>query len=78
MKWQTILWSGGALAGLLLAACAPLPVRKPGTAQQLAAQVAREQTLGAQRNWSLDGRFAASDGRHGGSGSLAGRQHVQH
>ena len=60
---------------LLLAACAPVPVRKPGTVKQLAAQAAREHALGAQREWSLDGRFAASDGQHGGSGSLAWRQH---
>lgn len=68
------LWSGCALAGLLLAACAPLPVREPGTVQQLAAQAAREQQLGAQQDWGLAGRFAASDGHDGGSGSLEWRQ----
>ncbi|MBN8737126.1 MAG: outer membrane lipoprotein LolB [Xanthomonadales bacterium] len=62
------------LAGLLLAACAPVPVRQPGTVKQLAAQAAREQALGAQQSWSLAGRFAASDGRHGGSGSLEWHQ----
>lgn len=62
------------LAGLLLAACAPVPVRQPGTTRQLAAQAAREHALGAQQSWSLDGRFAASDGQHGGSGSLSWRQ----
>ncbi|HEX5352488.1 MAG TPA: lipoprotein insertase outer membrane protein LolB [Rhodanobacteraceae bacterium] len=61
-------------AGLLLAACAPVPVRKPGTPEQLAAQSARERTLGVQRNWSLEGRFAASDGHHGGSGGLTWQQ----
>jgi outer membrane lipoprotein LolB len=61
-------------AGLLLAACAPVPVRQAGTTKQLAAQAVREQTLGAQQNWGIDGRFAASDGRHGGSGSLEWQQ----
>jgi outer membrane lipoprotein LolB len=64
-------------ATLILAACAPVPVRKPGTAAQLAAQAAREQMLGAQRDWSLDGRFAASDGQHGGSGGIAWQQNGQ-
>ncbi|MGH8214692.1 MAG: lipoprotein insertase outer membrane protein LolB [Rhodanobacteraceae bacterium] len=59
-----------ALASLMLAACAPVPVRHPGTAAQLAAQAARESTLGAQSGWGLHARFAASDGHHGGSGSL--------
>ncbi len=66
------------LAGAMLAACAPVAVRKPGTAKQLAAQAAREHLLGAQADWGLDGRFAASDGRHGGSGSLSWRQDGQH
>lgn len=65
-------------AALALGACAPVPVRLPGTAAQLAAQSAREQELGAQRDWGLEGRFAASDGRHGGSGSLTWRQHGSH
>lgn len=59
-----------ALVGILLAACAPVPVRRPGTAAQLAAQAARERELGALPVWGLHARFAASDGRHGGSGSL--------
>lgn len=57
-------------ASLLLAACAPVEVRAPGTPAQLVAQAAREQLLAAQPDWSLAGRFAASDGHHGGSGSL--------
>ena len=61
-------------AMLVLAACAPVPVRQPGTAQQLAAQAAREQKLGAQQDWNLEGRFAASDGHHGGSGGIAWQQ----
>ena len=65
------------LATLVLAACAPVAVRKPGTTKQLAAQAAREQMLGARQDWSLDGRFAASDGRHGGSGSLSWQQNGQ-
>ncbi|HEX7349190.1 MAG TPA: lipoprotein insertase outer membrane protein LolB [Rhodanobacteraceae bacterium] len=69
------------LAGMVLAGCAPLPVRSPGnpgTAAQLAAQAARGQQLGAVTTWGIDGRFAASDGRHGGSGSLAWQQQGQH
>lgn len=62
--------AAAAVAGLLLAACAPVPVRHPGTAAQLAAQAARERTLEAQGEWGLHARFAASDGHHGGSGSL--------
>ena len=57
-----------------LAACTPVAVRKPGTTKQLAAQAAREHALGAQQSWGLDGRFAASDGQHGGSGSLSWQQ----
>lgn len=63
---------------LILAACTPVPVRTPGTTEQLAAQAAREQALGAQQDWSLDGRFAASDGHHGGSGGIAWQQDGQH
>ncbi|HET7563329.1 MAG TPA: lipoprotein insertase outer membrane protein LolB [Rhodanobacteraceae bacterium] len=70
MNLRTALLAGGALAGLLLAACAPVRVHQPGTAGQLAAQAAREKQLDAQRDWSLHARFAASDGQHGGSGSL--------
>ena len=68
-RWPR-LTAAAALAGILLAACAPLPVRRPGTAAQLAAQAARERELGAQQVWGLHARFAASDGHHGGSGSL--------
>lgn len=64
-------------AGLALAACAPIAVRNPGTLKQLAAQAVREQALGAQQSWNLDGRFAASDGQHGGSGSLSWQQNGQ-
>jgi outer membrane lipoprotein LolB len=58
------------LLALLLAACAQLPVRKPGTPEQLAAQATRERALMAQPDWNLRAHFAASDGHHGGSGSL--------
>jgi outer membrane lipoprotein LolB len=66
--------SGCALAALLLAACAPVPVRHAGTEAQLAAQAAREKLLDAQHDWSLQARFAASDGNHGGSGGLEWNQ----
>lgn len=68
-RWPRLA-AGAALAGILLAGCAPVPVRRPGTAAQLAAQAARERELAAQQVWGLHARFAASDGRHGGSGSL--------
>lgn len=61
-------------AGLVLAGCAPVAVREPGTPAQLAAQAIREQTLGARHDWNLDGRFAASDGHHGGSGGITWHQ----
>lgn len=70
-------WALITAGSLALAACAPVAVRTPGTTKQLAAQAAREQVLGAQPSWSLDGRFAASDGRHGGSGSLIWQQDGQ-
>lgn len=59
---------------MMLVACAPAPVRPPVTSQQLAAQAARERVVGAQRDWGLEGRFAASDGNSGGSGSLTWNQ----
>ncbi|MBS0381847.1 MAG: outer membrane lipoprotein LolB [Proteobacteria bacterium] len=77
MTWRIAAWCGAALAMLLLAACAPLPVREPGTVKQLAAQAVREQQLGARQDWGLTGRFAASDGRDGGSGSLEWQQDGQ-
>jgi outer membrane lipoprotein LolB len=60
----------GAAAGLLLAACAPAPVRKPADQAALAAQAAREAQLANVDRWTLDGHLAVSDGRDGGSGSL--------
>ncbi|TAN07888.1 MAG: outer membrane lipoprotein LolB [Rhodanobacteraceae bacterium] len=77
MRRLLALASITALAGMLLAACAPVQVRKPGTTRQLAAQAAREQVLGAQHDWGIEGRFAASDGHHGGSGSLNWQQNGQ-
>lgn len=78
MKLRILLLAGSTLAGMLLAACAPVQVHRPGTAEQLAAQAAREQQLGAQHDWSLQARFAASDGQHGGSGSLDWTQRGDH
>lgn len=75
MKWRLAALAAG--AGLLLAGCAPVAVRAPGTAQQMAAQAARERQVAAVSEWGLDGRFAASDGQHGGSGSLEWNQHGQ-
>lgn len=64
-----------ALLALLLAACAPLPVKKrEGDAQTLAAQRAREHTLAGRDHWTIEGRLGVSDGHHGGSGSLTWTQ----
>lgn len=60
--------------GVALAACAPVAVRQPGTAEQLAAQAVRERTLALESDWGIDGRFAASNGQQGGSGSLSWQQ----
>lgn len=60
---------------LLLAACAPVPVRRAPDAALLAAQAQREAALAAQPNWSLSGRIAISDGKDGGSGRIDWRQH---
>ncbi len=70
-------WAVIAVGALVLAACAPVAVRNPGTAKQLAAQAARERMVAAEPTWGLDGRFAASDGRHGGSGGLSWQQDGQ-
>ncbi|HVU80945.1 MAG TPA: hypothetical protein VHD89_02955 [Rhodanobacteraceae bacterium] len=74
---RTLLRVAAVMGAVGLAACAPVAVRKPGTTKQLAAQAAREHALGAQQSWGLDGRFAASDGQHGGSGSLTWEQDGQ-
>lgn len=60
---------------LLLAACAPVPVRRSADAALLAAQAQREAALAAQPDWSLSGRIAISDGKDGGSGRIDWRQH---
>ena len=63
-----------AAVGLLLAACAPVPVRKPADQAALAAQAAREKQLAGVDRWTLEGHLAVSDGREGGSGSLTWSQ----
>lgn len=80
MATHRVGWLMAALAGLALAGCVPVQVRTPGTvgtAAQLAAQAARERQIGAEQAWGLDGRFAAADGHHGGSGSLVWQQRGQ-
>lgn len=67
-----------AAAGLLLAACAPVPVRKPADQAALAAQSAREMQLAGVDRWTLEGHLAVSDGRDGGSGSLTWTQDGEH
>jgi outer membrane lipoprotein LolB len=61
-------------AAALLAACAPLPVRRPADQAALAAQAAREAQLADADHWTLEGHLAVSDGREGGSGSLTWTQ----
>lgn len=61
---------------LVLAACAGQKMKQnPPDADALARQVVREQTLKAQKVWSLRGRLGVSDGHDGGSGSLEWSQH---
>ena len=66
---KRFLWLGAA-AGLLLAACAPVPLRRPADEAALAAQAARERQLAGVDQWTLEGHLAVSDGHDGGSGSL--------
>lgn len=60
---------------LVLAACAPVPVRRAADASLLQAQAQREAALAAQPDWSLSGRIAISDGKDGGSGRIDWSQH---
>jgi outer membrane lipoprotein LolB len=60
-----------------LSACAGQPVRQAppiAAAAATAAQEAREVALQADRDWSLAGRVALSNGRQGGSGRLDWQQ----
>jgi len=63
-----------ATLAVLLSACVPRPVRAPLPPDQVAAaqarQLAREQALRADPEWSLEGRIAVSSGRNGGSGRI--------
>ena len=67
----------GVAAGLLLAACAPVPVRRPADEAALAVQAARERQLAGVEQWTLEGHLAVSDGHDGGSGSLRWMQDGQ-
>lgn len=62
------------VSALLLAACVPAPVRGPGDATLMAAQVAHEASLEADPDWRLEGRLAVRAGGEGGSGRLEWRQ----
>ena len=67
--------SSAALAlAVLLAGCAPAPVRAPADAAALAAQAAHETKLRAEAAWRLEGRLAVRAGGDGGSGRLDWRQ----
>lgn len=66
-----------AVAVAALSACAGQPVRQAppiAAAAAIAAQEAREVALQADRDWSLAGRVALSNGRQGGSGRLDWQQ----
>ena len=62
----------------LLAGCVAAPVRAPLPPEQraaaLAAQEAREATLAAHPQWSLEGRVALTNQGRGGSGAIHWRQ----
>lgn len=68
------------VALVLLAGCATAPPRPPAVADPAlrerfeAAQLQREQRLGADGDWSLSGRIAVSNAGRGGSGRLEWRQ----
>ena len=62
-----------AVAAILAALAACAPVRTRGTTAQVAAQQSREAKLAARTSWNMDGHFAVSDGRDGGSGTLTWR-----
>jgi len=66
------------LLPVVLAACAGRPVRTSLPPEQVAAaelaQVAREQRLRLQPDWSLVGRIAVSTDGNGGSGRIEWRQ----
>lgn len=73
IRVQVLLAFAGVVS-LAFAACAPAPVRLAATSQDLAAQATREQVVGARHQWAFEGRFAASDGHDGASGSVGWRQ----
>lgn len=60
-------------SALLLIACAPQRPRTDASTA-MAAQEARELTLAAQPDFSVQGRLAVSNGRDGGNGQLHWRQ----
>lgn len=62
-------WALPALV-LLVAACAPVPVRTAADATLLAAQSAREAELAADTGWTLVGRLAVDANGDGGSGRI--------
>jgi outer membrane lipoprotein LolB len=55
---------------LLLAGCTPA-VRMRGSAEDLAAQRAREQALAGVEHWTVRGRLGVYDARGGGSGDFS-------
>ncbi len=60
---------------LLLAACVPAPaVRQQGDAAMLGEQQAREQALGSNDHWTLQGKLFVSDGKQGNTGNLSWTQ----
>jgi outer membrane lipoprotein LolB len=72
MRWlRGMIWLMPLIA---LAACAPVRVKQnASTPEALAAQDAREATLGGKSHWTIEARIAVS-GENGGSGDLVWRQ----
>lgn len=82
MKSMRAAAAGGlSLVLVALAGCVSLPPKGPTVAADdalMAAQSAREKTLGQVHDWTLEGRMGvtnADDSRGNGSGSLTWQQH---
>ncbi|HZP67135.1 MAG TPA: lipoprotein insertase outer membrane protein LolB [Rudaea sp.] len=67
--WRVV---AGVMAGLALAACAPVRVRENPAVES--AQTAREAALGSRSAFTISARIAVSNGNDGGSGELEWHQ----
>jgi outer membrane lipoprotein LolB len=71
MNLRTLMVAG---VVLLIAGCAPVPVRVTANAGSLAAQTDREAVLAQRRHWTLQARLFVSDGKDGGTTNLTWTQ----